>query len=331
MAKNNNNNSNLTPPPTNIPISISESGAPTPPWALWFNQLYQKLVGTNPSSNSIQSTNLTISGKFASADDTFITQTANSGLPNSQALTSLKTGFLQVDNSTGELSSTGSSQIRSEDIQPSGVTPGVYGSVNQTPTLTVNSQGQITNIETNQPPFALSGSNADVQETYALQVINMTQSTAPGSTSSFLILNDQGFPVLEIPNILTSNSQAALQLYAEDGAIALKAVRATGSSPEYMALCSTSAYVMITDLTTSSNSILRLAGNAGNGYTQFVVPFNQSTNLSLTLPAVDATSAGQPLVSNAAGVLSFASISPSAIITAMPKTDEVQATYFGAL
>lgn len=79
---------------------------------------------------------------------TFITQTSESSLPNSQALSDLNVGFVKV-NSRGLLTST--TQITSDDLEYSGVGAGVY----ELATVFIDSKGLIKQAKSNPPAVLL--------------------------------------------------------------------------------------------------------------------------------------------------------------------------------
>ena len=64
------------------------------------------------------------------------------------------------------------------------------------------------------------------------------------------------------------------------------------------------------DLTLSNQADLRFGEATANGshFVAFQAPADVGSNVTWTLPAADATSSGQALVSDASGALSFASV-----------------------
>jgi len=120
-------NANLPPVP-NMPL-ITSQGVPQQTWQNWFRAL-----GTFVNQ---------ISSDFAPTNTHYIIEQTDASLPQAFVLANLPTGFLQVHNATGVLTSTGNIQIQSSDIVPTGVSPSIY-TVNSHNLFTVNAEGQIT-------------------------------------------------------------------------------------------------------------------------------------------------------------------------------------------
>ncbi len=83
-------------------ILVDDKGRLTEAARRWFNELFLRIGG--------------LTGGFASSSATYITQTVNADLVNSQALSSLASGFVKVTTGSGVLTSTANTTIQTADI-----------------------------------------------------------------------------------------------------------------------------------------------------------------------------------------------------------------------
>lgn len=134
----------LPPPPKNTKISDDDGNAGEA-YNRWFNQVYN-IIGTA----IVQAPSIA----------PYIIQTANNLLTQAQVLSELPSGFLQVSNQTGILSSTGSTKIQQSDIANTNVTPGTYGSSLTSAVVQIGPTGQV--LSAFQTPIAavLTGGTA---------------------------------------------------------------------------------------------------------------------------------------------------------------------------
>lgn len=119
----------LSKPTVQVPI-VNEKGAPTPWFANWLIALFRRVGEDN--------------GTIATTTSTYITQVADTSLPNSQHLDQLNSGFMKVTVGTGVVSSSGNVLIQPADLSTTAVTAGSYGSATTSPTFTVDANGRLT-------------------------------------------------------------------------------------------------------------------------------------------------------------------------------------------
>lgn len=120
----------LAKPQIGVPFVNILNGTLTPFWASWLVDLFAR-VGKDTG------------GIYASAFSTFITNTEDTDLINSQPLANLDTGFVKVTTTTGHLSSTGNALIQATDLANTTVTAGSY-TINGNALYTVDAQGRLT-------------------------------------------------------------------------------------------------------------------------------------------------------------------------------------------